>query len=194
MKKLIIAAAVACAAAMSHAAAANWQASAAEIHNGTGVEEAYWSGTAYIFAADVISQSQLYDIFAAGTTIGSSTSGYLASGTVTSGGALGGASWQYGEQGDNITYNYFFALVDTDKIYLSQTKGAKPNASSSAKSVLFGDQYDWEGGISLPNSLGLPTEGFVNAGAWAAPVPEPTCGLLVLMGIAGLALRRGRRV
>lgn len=190
MKKLIIAAAVACAATMSHAAAANWSAAASEIHNGTGVEEAYWSGAAYIFDAGVMTQSALFDIFAAGTAIGSSTSGYVGSGTV-SGGTLSG-TWSYGEQGDGNTYNYFFALVDTDKIYLSQTRGAKPNASATAKPVGFGDQYDWEGGISLPNSLGLPTEGFVNAGAWAAPVPEPTCGLLVLMGIASLALKRRR--
>lgn len=191
MKKLIIAAAVACAAAMSHAAAANWKASADSIHNGTGVEDVYWSGTAYIFDAGVMTQSALFDIFAAGTAIGSSTSGYVGSGTVDDG-SLSGAAWSYGEQGDGKTYNYFFALVDTDKIYLSQTKGSTPNASASAKMIGYGDQYDWDGGISLPNSMGLPTEGFVNAGAWAAPVPEPTCGLLVLMGIAGLALKRRR--
>ena len=192
MKKLIIAAAVVCAAAMSHAAAANWSATADSIHNGTGVEEAYWSGTAYIFDANIMTQSALFDIFAAGTAIGSSTSGYVGSGTVNASGTLAGAAWSYGEQGDGNTYNYFFALVDTDKIYLSQTKGAKPNSSATPKTIGYGEQYDWEGGISLPNSYSLPTEGFVNAGAWAAPVPEPTCGLLVLMGIAGLALRRKR--
>ena len=193
MKKLIIAAAVACVATMSYAAAANWKASADSIHNGTGVEDVYWSGTAYIFDADIMTQSALFDIFAAGTAIGSSTSGYVGSGSVDDG-ALSGASWSYGEQGDGHTYNYFFALVDTDKIYLSQTKGATPNASASPKMIGYGDQYGWDSGATLPNSYSLPTEGFVNAGAWAAPVPEPTCGLLVLLGVAGLALRRGRRV
>lgn len=191
MKKLIIAAAVACAAAMSYAAAANWSATADSIHNGTGVEDVYWSGTAYIFDASIMTQSALFDIFAAGTAIGSSTSGYVGTGTVDDG-ALSGATWSYGEQGDGKTYNYFFALVDTDKIYLSQTVGKTPNASATAKPVGFGEQYGWDSGATLPNSYSLPTEGFSSAGLWAAPVPEPTCGLLVLLGVAGLALRRRR--
>jgi len=193
MKKLMIAAAVVCAAAMVHAAAANWTATAGEIHDGTGVEESYWSGTAYVFDAGTTSQAALFDIFAAGTAIGSSTAGYVATGIVDDG-SLGGATWSYGEQGDGKTYNYFFALVDSDKIYLSETAGAKPNSSASAKMIPFGDQYDWEGGVSLPNSYSLPTDGFVSAGRWAAAsdVPEPTSGLLMLLGVAGLALRRRR--
>ena len=194
MKKLIIAAAVVCAAAMAHAAAANWSAAASEIHDGTGVEESYWSGTAYIFDAGTTSQAALFDIFAAGTTIGSSTAGYVGSGTVNAGGSLVNATWSYGEQGDGKTYNYFFALVDGDNIYLSESLGAKPNSSATAKSLNFDEQYDWEGGVSLPNSYSLPTDGFVSAGRWAAaggePVPEPTSGLLMLLGVAGLALRR----
>ena len=35
-------------------------------------------------------------------------------------------------------------------------------------------------------------KGFVNAGWYTASVPEPTSGLLLLLGVAGMALRRRR--
>lgn len=48
---------------------------------------------------------------------------------------------------------------------------------------------------NLPSSAISTTANFSTAGSWdyvANPVPEPTSGLLMLLGIAGLALRRKR--
>ena len=44
-----------------------------------------------------------------------------------------------------------------------------------------------------PNTGALPTSEAAAAAGWTpAPVPEPTGGLLLLLGVAGLALRRKR--
>ena len=57
MKKLMIAAAIVCAAVVSQAAEANWNASASYIYDGTGTDTKMTSGTAYIFDAGVMSQA-----------------------------------------------------------------------------------------------------------------------------------------
>ena len=131
MKKLIVAAAVVCSTVMAHAAAANWKGSASQIHDGTGSASALYSGTAYIFDAGVTSQSALFNMIVEGTAIGSSTAGYVTSATV-SGGTFSGLNFSYGEQGSADTISYYFVIVDTDKAYFSNEKGAKPNATATA--------------------------------------------------------------
>ena len=51
--------------------------------------------------------------------------------------------------------------------------------------------YDYEAGSPSPGSLVLNAASFANSGT-IANVPEPTSGLLMLVGLAGLALRRRR--
>ena len=189
MKKLMIAAAIVCAAAVSQAAVANWNASASEIHNGTGVEESYYSGTAYFFDASKMDQATLFGILADGGAISTETTGYVAEGNVSSGNLS--KTFAYGDQNDGKTYNYYFVLVEDDKAYFSNIVGKTSPEGSSAKAVGFSDQYQWDGGIDTPNSMSLPTDGYQEAGRWAA-VPEPTSGLLLLLGVAGLALKRRR--
>ena len=184
MKKLIIAAAVVCTAVFAHAAAANWKASAKDMCNGTGSDTAYFSGTAYIFDAGVTSQSALFAILEGGTSIGSSTAGYVSSAVFDADGYFGNLNFSNGEQGGG-TYTYYFVVVDGDNAYFSNEKAVVANGNATAKAITFGSQS---------GSSALPAVGFQGAGAWSstAAVPEPTSGLLMLLGMAGLALRRRR--
>ena len=50
------------------------------------------------------------------------------------------------------------------------------------------------GEYSIDLDAGTEANGYTPAGPTPPVVPEPTTGLLVLLGVAGLALRRGRRV
>ena len=51
--------------------------------------------------------------------------------------------------------------------------------------------YDYEAGNQASGTIGLNASSFANTGT-VADVPEPTSGLLLLIGVAGLALRRRR--
>ena len=198
MKKLIIAVAIVCAAALSHAAAANWQVSAANIYDGTGgtATANKYAGAAYFFNADAATQKAVFEAFAADTANFNVTAqtGYLATGVASSGSiSASNAANKFSafDQGSGA-HNFFFVLIDGDKMYTSITK-ANVNAGGTddAVSVGFGNQKASSG---LPNSSLAATEGWGAAGQWAQAaaqdVPEPTSGLLLLLGVAGLALRR----
>ena len=78
----------------------------------------------------------------------------------------------------------YFVFKDGDKLFVSDEALAEYNALS-ASPIAFDDQYDF----SLNNYDAK--EGYQTAG-WYAATPEPTSGLLLLLGVAGLALKRKR--
>lgn len=190
MKKLILTAAIVCATVISQAATANWSVSASNLYNGGGdTATKLASGTVlYMFDASKVTQAALFEVFAADTSMDfAKATGYAGSVAV---GATAGvvptstATFSYGEQGGG-DYSYYFAIVNGDNIYLSKTITKTANETSTAAAIGFGNQAPTTGA----SSKNLPTDGFVSVGQWAA-VPEPTSGLLMLVGLAGLALRR----
>ena len=72
-------------------------------------------------------------------------------------------------------YNFFFTIEDGGKTFTSTTKENVLAQATSAVNIAFGNMQS-------------ATQ---NASNWAA-VPEPTSGLLLLLGMAGLALKRKR--
>ena len=194
MKKLIIAVFAVCAAVAAQAAAANWKANASNMYVGNATDK--FTGTAYIFDAGVTSQAALFAIFDAGTAIGTSTAGYVASAPINAG-AMPWANFSYGEQSESAAnlnnYSFYFVVINDKDIYFSNEKDLSANATATAKSITFGTQAS-----TSMFSNQAAGEGFQGAGHWSThassgggePVPEPTSGLLVLICAAAFALKR----
>ena len=72
-------------------------------------------------------------------------------------------------------YSFFFVIEDGDKTFTSAVVANKVAQATASTTFTFGNQQS-------------ATQ---NASNWAA-VPEPTSGLLMLLGVAGLALKRKR--
>lgn len=179
MKKIMIAAAIVCAALMSNAAVANWKIQANTVCDGTGSDESYATGLALVFDAGVTTQSALYTMIMEGTKIDDKTAGFVGSMDLDEG-AFQITKVGYDEQGSGM-HTFYFAVITDDKVYFSNEKDVTAGTTSTAKLVNFGAQ---------DGSTAAATATYAGAGAWAATIPEPTSGLLLLLGMAGLALRR----
>lgn len=188
MKKLIVAAAVALAAIGLNAATVNWGANKGYLYDGESANRVT-SGSAYlmIVTADY-TQSDLVAAFKnaegkADATIAAMTaSGALASGTGTidSNARIEGAS-TYGLTGGATAY---FVVFANDKMYVSITGDVVYDPVTAEGDLSFAN-------ISASSKLDFQAADGYSAAGWYA-VPEPTSGLLMLLGMAGLALRRKR--
>ena len=189
MKKIMIAVAVIAMATASQAA--NWKWGISNVFDGTGSTEttAKVTGTAYLFDAAVLTQSALYDALANGgdiATLSSVTSRSFENGFISVNDAA--SQFTYGEGGTK--YSFYAVIVDGDQAYFSNIKEVTANTTTTAASVSLGTQNN---NSTTFSSLAPAGEGFQGAGHWSSTaVPEPTSGLLMLVGLAGLALRRRR--
>jgi len=199
MKKLIIAAGVAICAASLQAATYNW---AWDVS--TPATAAYDSSsavvgntTAYLFfeyassSAANSGKTALVEALFAGTDI----SGFKDSVTLSADGLS--SSRGITATGDSAPKYYgFVALLAEDAdggkwVYVSANKNATGLATGAAPlSFALGSTttYAMEGTALNTNTSGTGWHQY----AAGAPVPEPTSGLLMLLGVAGLALRRKR--
>ena len=186
MKKLMIALAIAAVAATSNAASVNWGAGTVLEPSGATANK---SVTGYLFLIDSATFTTL-------------------SASATDGSTLSAAVW--GAYGDKLGDAYAsgttskrgaLTLIDDSKPYgagetayaaLIYTYGTGDDLQyiGNIGSAEFTSAMDVDmAGMAL-NILGDTTKG---ATAWtAAAVPEPTSGLLLLLGMAGLALKRKR--
>ena len=173
MKKLIVAAAIAIGSIAAHASALNWG-----ISGGTLDTTKFASGTAYFLAINDIARPTLADDTAASewysANIATVQSSALFTGTVTDGAFYSAAEandltrarqnyWMLIDNGEAADADHFIAVATINK-------GVTFNANSS---------------VAVTASW--------NASQFSTyAVPEPTSGLLMLLGIAGLALKRKR--
>ena len=192
MKKLMIAAAIVCAAAMSQAAAFKWQSSgsgqAGMIFAGNGSTKTayatYGAAALYMFDAATYSQASALADFA-DPKKSVDTSKAVATTTLSTASRITTKDFDYGSQGS--TYDFFFvALLDNSHIYISSMMEDKINPTSGSTPLTYADL----GTTSKLAALDA-TAGFKGAAVYET-VPEPTSGLLLLLGVAGLALRRRR--
>lgn len=181
MKKLMLVAAVALLAGMSQAAQVTWGNTSSSKLYGldgttaiTAANATAWGLTVSLMYADGTATGAKY------TAINSMNAGVL-SGTT--------AAWSY-------TYGTDAVQNDTFYIHAVMTVDGKDYEMDLFKSDPFkitatdntgNEAFAWASG-SYGGLAATPTEG-----KWSAvAVPEPTSGLLMILGMAGLALRRRR--
>ena len=164
MKKLMFLAAIAVAVSSAQAAAFVWRTSGIKAVEGSGTVTCTAILTAYANGTDEVIATWSGDIVN-GVMNGSS------SGLEVSSDSLVG----------NTKYDFVFVATTTfegqDYVWTSTTKTQTAQLTSSPALSWYAANHTTGDGI--------------NANGWA-PVPEPTSGLLVLLGMAGLALRRKR--
>lgn len=185
MKKLMLMLAAVAIAACTQAASVNWTCS--DVYAGNTSDTV--SGVAYFLTTDMLSYSDAQALAGKGadaitTALGSaySYSGSAGKFTVKAANAVDNATLGLQDGKDYSAYLMIFdtaTITDASNFYLTETKSLSTlsGADDSAK-VSWGSQYS----------------NTTVAGGWssASAVPEPTSGLLMLVGLAGLALRRRR--
>ena len=168
MKKIIMAAAIVCVAAYAQASTILWGVSSA-VDTTT-----FASGTAYLVCVADMAKPSLADDAAAQAwfTANSATLAdkALLSGTVADG-MISGSDVVESPTGRK---NYYLVLVNEDKTAMAVSTTTK---AINIQAGTINATAKWDGASQMTSY---------------ALVPEPTSGLLMLVGLAGLALRRRR--
>jgi hypothetical protein len=176
MKKLMMVLVAGGLALAANAAATSWKVGAAKVN---GADGNLFTGSMYLFCADLTSVASVSQALSEGkdvTTLGSIHTMSASSGTVSASAAAN----QFVSDAftANTGYDFFYVLVDGDKFLVSATKDDIIAQATTTQSIAFGNQETFT----------------KNASNWASSsaVPEPTSGLMLLLGMAGLALKRKR--
>ena len=189
MKKLMIAAAIVCAAAMSQAADFKWNLKT----NGDPLyttDGGKFTGTGYMLVGDV--GETFINLMAAGSSFDDALAASTQAGTVSFSAGETSSQFQYGtEAGD-----YTFTLVADmgNAIFVADTYWDNASSNPEGKGTDIGAYLEWtaDGETRLNYTQELSGGWNDQAGYYTQAVPEPTSGLLLLLGVAGLALRRRR--
>ncbi len=192
MKKLIIIAAVAVAALATNAASFNWSNTGGATNgtiynylaNSTKLYSTTVSYTAYLICAGDTTQADLLTAVRGGASLADyGITG--ASATLNSSSKIATTdAFDYGTTGND--YDFYFAILDAanDQILISDLMTDKPAQQSGTTTVAFTGSKTW-------SNQAFGDAAFSEAGWYA--IPEPTSGLLMLLGMAGLALRRKQK-
>lgn len=190
MKKIMIMVVVAMVAIVTNAASVSWLAQKGYLYEAGGANK-ITSGDAYLmFVTASYDQSALVSAFAAAngdsaaTLAAMAASGALATGTGTIGSnaRIDTTESTYAISSDMSAY---FVVFNGDNMFVSAAADALYDSVTTSASLEFAAMSTPSKAVAKDASAG-----YVGAGWYA--VPEPTSGLLMLVGLAGLALRRRR--
>ena len=184
MKKLMIALAVATMAVCANAAAWSWSSSTAAVTpGGTSVLS---GANIYLFFGYSSSSdaSTAKGALLASLRSGNAISGYTQSATLNSNGILDETAFT-GDTGKLYAFAVILADDAEGNSYMFQSANKNATGSNVGTAML---PFD----ISSTTLKGLDVTGTSAGWYQTAAVPEPTSGLLMLLGLAGLALKRKR--
>ena len=174
MKKLMVILGVALICSAASAAQVNWSTSETFADSAGIAFSDSRNIAAYLFDAASVTQSDLFDSWKGGAA---DVSGAKVTSTWYDAYQLDVTA----EVGSSGSKSLFWAVVNDKDLFVS---------SVMTKDILAMGQTDFEWSDESANVFKGATS-FGGAG-WYTAVPEPTSGLLMLLGMAGLALRRKR--
>ena len=171
----------------ANAASWTWSISSGGLFDGTGTATKIADGTSvYLMFTSSYSLNDIVSDFAGS---GISASKAIATGSVDSGKLQDGLTASATVTGDQTAY---LAIIYDNRLFLSTTTVAEAwdvgSAAISFDSQAYLTRYNNTSKTLLPDNLA--SNGYSGAGWYN--VPEPTSGLLLLLGMAGLALKRKR--
>ena len=184
MKKLMIAAAIVCAAAMSQAATYDWTAKASAFAASSKDSTTYKGYLAYFFDANASDYTDITTALAGNdTSVLAEALGY---GSVKSSAAISfknsdnEAFEKIGAAGTPLTATGYMIVLNSTTV-----EGATAFVATPTKGVEISQAVETGGATFSFGSYIAPE--------WTAmDVPEPTSAMLLLLGVAGLALKRRR--
>ena len=191
MKKLIIASIAVAVGFMANAATVDWQ---VWVTGGTKVANAYDGYTAYLvnasawdalteITADTFTSSVVLDSATFNAGSGKSTYTYK---TLDKTGATNARSVAVGSLDEGSTLGVYYVILNTN---------TDPDNYYKIADTLTGHSDSAEEALGSNTSIAqstLSSASWTAVGGGSSPVPEPTSGLLLVLGMAGLALRRKR--
>lgn len=188
MKKLMIAAAIVCVAVMSQGATVTWQSSTLKDYTGANVTSAgVISGYLFELTASEYATYSVLDAATLSTTLYADFKDQFASAD-----ASGANTYKKGASALDLTGPTDFTAPATAYAAVIYMDDANNMVMGNVAYVAIESSQNVKVG-QLANNLG----GTGAATSWQStatpgpePIPEPTSGLLVLLGVAGLALRR----